>query len=287
VPAPKAPFVTLYDQIDSPGTVSVGSQDFEAANDAFDNQAADDFVVPAGQSWQVTQVDATGVYFNGAGPAASFHVYFYTSVVSGSYTIPGAAVYTATAQTYVNNSGVFQVPLAAPANLASGTYFVSVQARQDFATTGQWGWTNRTVQSNQGAAWRNPPGGFGICMNWDKRSICTSSPAGENDQMFRLVGTISNVPTATPVCGGPGIPGSWTPVPTVVTARSRAGLAYFRANDKFYMVGGEATGGNRNIPFEEYNPAANSWTSRATPRGGGVEYRGRHRRQLHLYTWRI
>jgi hypothetical protein len=257
----------LYDQLDNAGTVSTGSQDFEAANDAFDNQTADDFVVPGGQSWQVTEVDATGVYFNGPGPAASFNVYFYTSVVSGTYTIPGTPVYTATAQTYINSAGVFQITLGSPANLTSGTYFVSVQARQDFTPAGQWGWTDRTVQANQAATWRNPAGGFAnACTNWDRRFFCTGSPAGENDQMFRLIGTVSAGPTATPPpCGGPGIPGTWTAVPTVVAARSRLGLAYFAPNGKFYMLGGETTGGNRNIPFEEYDPVANAWASRATP----------------------
>src|SRR5436190_991873 len=64
-PAPKAPYVTLYDQLNNPGTVSTGSQNFEPANVAFDDQTADDFAVPSGQNWQVTEVDAQGVYFNG------------------------------------------------------------------------------------------------------------------------------------------------------------------------------------------------------------------------------
>jgi len=115
---PAAPLVTLYDQLNNAGTVSTNSQEFETANAAFNNQAADDFVVPSGQSWQVTEVDAQGVYFNGPGPAASFNVYFYTSVTSGTYTIPGTAVYTATGQTYVNTAGVFAITLGSPPTLA-------------------------------------------------------------------------------------------------------------------------------------------------------------------------
>src|SRR6266567_5611435 len=122
---PKLPNVTLYDQLNNPGTISTGSQDFEAANDAFDDFTADDFVVPGGQTWNITEVDAQGVYFNGAGPAASFHVFFYQN--SGG--LPGTNVYTALAQPYVNAAGVFQVTLTVPAVLAAGTYWVSVQAR--------------------------------------------------------------------------------------------------------------------------------------------------------------
>ena len=65
--------VILYDQLNNPGTFSTSSQEFEAANVAFNNQGADDFMVPAGETWNVNQVDAQGVYFNGPGPAASFH----------------------------------------------------------------------------------------------------------------------------------------------------------------------------------------------------------------------
>ena len=118
---------------------------------------ADDFVVPAGQTWNITEVDAQGVYFNGPGPAASFNVFFYQN----SGTLPGTNVYTATGQSFVNAAGVFQVTLTAPAVLTAGTYWVSVQARQDFTPAGQWGWTDRTVQANSPAAWQNPGGGFG------------------------------------------------------------------------------------------------------------------------------
>ena len=51
-PVPKLPAITLYDQLNNPGTISTGSQDFETANNAFDDFTADDFVVPAGQTWK-------------------------------------------------------------------------------------------------------------------------------------------------------------------------------------------------------------------------------------------
>src|SRR5437870_3611035 len=117
-PVPKLPAVTLYDQLNNPGSLSTSSQDFETANDAFDDFTADDFVVPAGQTWNITEVDAQGVYV-GTGPAASFHVFIYQN--SGG--LPGTLVYTALNQTYVNSSGVFQVTLGAPAVLGPGTYW--------------------------------------------------------------------------------------------------------------------------------------------------------------------
>ncbi|MGH7993372.1 MAG: Kelch repeat-containing protein, partial [Limisphaerales bacterium] len=186
--APAAPQVVLYDQLNNPGTLSTNSQDFEAANDPFDDFLADDFVVPGGQNWSITEVDAEGVYFNGPGPAASFNVFFYQD--SGG--LPGAQAYSATGQAYVNNAGVFQITLSPAAVLAPGTYWVSVQARQDFTPAGEWGWTDRTTQANSPAAWQNPGGGFATtCTTWGVRQTCTMSPAGEPDQMFRLIGTIS------------------------------------------------------------------------------------------------
>src|SRR2546423_13983240 len=51
-PAPAAPNVVLYDQINNPAPTPGGvtSQDFATVNDPFDSFAADDFVVPAGQT---------------------------------------------------------------------------------------------------------------------------------------------------------------------------------------------------------------------------------------------
>ena len=46
----------LYDQYDNFATeepINIPSQDAEPALDFFDSQAADDFVVPAGETWQI------------------------------------------------------------------------------------------------------------------------------------------------------------------------------------------------------------------------------------------
>src|SRR5262245_60984616 len=69
----------LYNQNDDDNGVGIVSQNFETSLDAYDAQAADDFVVPDGHSWQVKEVDVTGVYFNGPGPAVSENVTFYKS----------------------------------------------------------------------------------------------------------------------------------------------------------------------------------------------------------------
>jgi hypothetical protein len=189
----------LYDQTNSAGTGTV-SQNFEAANDAFDSQAADDFVVRAGSVWTIQRVNVNGVYFNGAGPAASVNVTFYFN----SGTLPGAAV---PGGTYTNlpmtdTAGNFSVPLPTNLVLSAGTYWVSVQANLNFTPDGEWGWLDRTVQSNSPAAWQNPGGGFGFgCLTWGARAgTCSVDPAAP-DQIFQIVGCLgaaSPTPTPTP-----------------------------------------------------------------------------------------
>jgi hypothetical protein len=189
-PIPKFPEVILYDQLDNPGTFSWVSQEFPDMAD-FDAFLADDFFVPGGESWQVTEVHVQGVYFNGPGPANNFNVFFYED--DGG--LPGRLLLSRMAQAYVEINGLFEVTLTAPVTCASGIYWVSVQAHMIFDPNGQWGWTERTVQANSPAAWQNPAGGFGVCPTWDLRTTCLG--AGDPDQMFRLIGTVGPPPTPT------------------------------------------------------------------------------------------
>jgi len=136
----------LYDQMDNPAPVPGGvtSQDFEVAFDAFDSFAADDFVIPGGETWNITGVDVAGEYGNGPGPAASFNVFFYAD----SGTLPGTLVATRLANTFSNGANAI-ITLTSSVTLGPGTYWVSVQARQDLTTAGQWFWDNRLIISNK------------------------------------------------------------------------------------------------------------------------------------------
>ena len=174
---------TLYDQLNHQRLNMTDSEDLWDLP-ALSSFAADDFVVPAGRTWTITEVHAQGAYPQ-TGPAENFNVAFYKD--NGG--LPGSQVYNATAQYYVNNAGVFKVTLTAPAILASGTYWVSVQARLSINQNGHWWWTDRTVQTNSPAAWQNPNGGSGQCTTWGVRSTClVFGDAGAPDQAFRLVG---------------------------------------------------------------------------------------------------
>lgn len=279
VAAPAASLAVLYDQYNNPGTSTISSQDFETSLDSYNDQAADDFTVPSGQSWQVNEVDAQGVYFNGnsPGPAASFNVYFYAT----SGTLPGTPVYTATNQAYTVGSATnFTITLASPAALSGGaSYWVSVQARMDFSSgrSGQWGWTDRTVTSGNPAAWRNPGGGFTPnCLNWGVKTTCQG---GSSDNVYRLVGnvvaqgtsTATAIPTSTAIntatvtatasCGGSGTPGPWvvkSPVPYVAR-----GMAVASDGTYVYTNGGINDNGTVYRDTYRYDPVANTWTQLA------------------------
>ena len=198
-PYPKAPQVILYDQYDNAAASSSSSQNFEPAFDSYDDFLADDFLVPGGQTWNISEVDVLGIYYNGAGPANSFNVFIYQD--SGG--LPGALVYSATNQPFTSADNLnFVINLTTPAVLTQGAYWISVQANMDAAVGGQWGWTDRLVQSNQGAAWQNPGGGFGVCPTWTRKTICIPAALGP-DNVFRLVGTTGGgTPTPTPTATG-------------------------------------------------------------------------------------
>ena len=86
-------------------------------------------------------------------------------------------------------NGSFSIALTTPAVLPTGTYWVSVQAAMSLSAVGQWGWTERTVQSNSASAWRNPGGGFVTpCTNWPARAA-TCLIGTQPDLIYRLSGT--------------------------------------------------------------------------------------------------
>ena len=69
-PIPAAPATILYDQTDNPAPTPppppsngvVTSQDYDPEFDNYDSFAADDFVVPEGQIWNITEVDVIGEF---------------------------------------------------------------------------------------------------------------------------------------------------------------------------------------------------------------------------------
>lgn len=93
--------------------------------------------------------------------------------------------------------------------------------------------------------------------------------------------------TAAPATGRDAVRkaplGVWQLVTGINTARSRTDVVYFPGNGKYYLLGGEASGSNRDIPIEEYDPDTNTWTDR-TPLDPGVSNSGAARVGKFIYV---
>ncbi|HYU32550.1 MAG TPA: VWA domain-containing protein [Thermoanaerobaculia bacterium] len=156
----------------------------------FSTEAADDFVVPAGKTWLLQGVDVLGAYYGPSahGPAQSVNV----SVYLDRSGLPG------TLQCSQRNlrprnglgTGTFIIDLPSACHLTAGRYWIAVQANQNFSTSGQWGWGERTAVRERDSVWRNPGGGYGSgCLDWGRRSSCGLD---SGDYLFQLRGEESS-----------------------------------------------------------------------------------------------
>ena len=183
LPMPQAPQVVLYDQYNNGGPNATRSTTFTDLP-TFSTDLADDFVVPAGQTWNVQSIDADGRYFFGPGPATDWNVFIY----SDNGGLPGAQVFSATNQPAVVVGTTFTVNLPVAAVLSAGTYWVEIQANMTFNPQGEWEWTDRMLQSNSAAAIRNTGGAVGCGTDWITKIFCVASM--DPDQVYRLNGTM-------------------------------------------------------------------------------------------------
>jgi len=158
----------LADYTNSLGTTNGGpSQDFEAANDFYDSQLADDFVMPLGNN-TICKIDITG---SGPGlptnPANNVILRIYDDAAG----LPGSLVFTEVflgSDVDGDGDGSFSLsPTGLPSLTGGATYWVSVQAQMEFANGGQWFWTTATDGHGNPFVFRNPGDGFGTgCTGW-------------------------------------------------------------------------------------------------------------------------
>jgi len=199
----------LYDQI-SGGQSLLFAQEMDPVCDAFSAEPGDDFPVSA-FAWSIDQVQVMGEYNETGDPGQQVHVdatgvnVFFYEDAGGQ---PGAVI-----ASYLNVPAVdlsnpnFAVPLDPPAVLidTSGmgtTYWMGFQAVQAFCldplvldcascpipdlNLTQWQ-IKRAAQVSFMTHFRNPGGGFGVCMDWTPVTSCGVSPP--TDLRFALFGT--------------------------------------------------------------------------------------------------
>ena len=162
----------LYDQISNPGQGFVVSQEFtDAASTLNSSQLADDFTVPAGDTWNIGTVAVTGFYFYGSpgGIPDAVNVFIYDD----NNGMPGTELYSMTnAPTFIIESNInsngyeetyIEASLTPSATLTGGTYWLSFQVVGDYSVIGQWGWGDAANEPQIGSQfhWQNPGNGFG------------------------------------------------------------------------------------------------------------------------------
>jgi hypothetical protein len=203
----------LYDQLGNPAggnPYDITSQDFETSLDEADSEAADDFVIQAGLNWTLDGIDVDGEYFSRDGETpvpTGFNVRFYANDPTTnlpSAPAPGGERLDQPYASFGTSPGDVQITLSPPVTLGAGTWWVSVQARLDYGSptdTRQWFWHHRSVQTYQGAVWRNPGELLHMsCPAWSRRGVCQAGSGAVPDEMFRLHGT------AAPATGPPPPP---------------------------------------------------------------------------------
>ena len=174
----------LYDQTDNAAPPNADSEEpsFSPSNSfgiGNEDRTADDFTVPAGETWTIDEVQVGGAYSN---PGAAQRVNTYIYADDGGE--PGTELF---AQTEISSSGPnYHVPLSGTPALSAGTYWITVQ--QEDAEIAYWSWQTRTVQTGNAAQWLGGAEGPGCNPEpWDRRSLCWPSP--NPDQVFLLEGT--------------------------------------------------------------------------------------------------
>jgi hypothetical protein len=174
----------LYSQYDNANAQQILGQNFEIAHSTWDSQSADDFTVPPGQTWRIKQIDVAGFTY-GLVPQATVEIY------ADNGGLPGTQVSSGTRRPTQLGSGDLAITLGSAnfVTLTSGTYWVSVYADMDIFSHGEWGWTDRTVQSGQPAVFQEPGDGFGAgCPTWGNLVTCTGASAP--DMVFDLRGNL-------------------------------------------------------------------------------------------------
>ena len=173
-PAPPSAGRTCYTQRDADAFSGIISQNFDPAFDAYDAQAADDFVLTKPCRRPILNID--GSYGEGAGVADSFNVTIYRATKHG----PGKVERHLVGLSYSDPCGTGCAQIVLHRKLAAGHWWLSVQANLSFSQTGtqwQW-WTNLTVR-HTAARWKNPGDGFGTgCTTYTDLITCVGDDVG-------------------------------------------------------------------------------------------------------------
>jgi hypothetical protein len=150
---------------------------------SYNDQAADDFVVPRGRTWTIKEIDVTGCC---SYTPISEDVYFYRN----DHGLPGKPVKGGSFTDLAGTSNPsFAISLGKGVTLKAGHYWVSVVANcSATGDCGAWGWEERYIVVKDPGVFRQPGNGAGMgCINWTVAATCTQNTS-LYDFMFELQG---------------------------------------------------------------------------------------------------
>ena len=177
--APRA-YHTLWEQLDV-GSQGRPSQNFDNSFPGYTCQAADDFIVGTGETWEIESVYVLGSNSGTAFNLADLYIY------PDENNMPDdTALITMTGIACTDINGNLTINLSQAISLDEGHYWISVRVANDYNTYGQWFWTyNNEVIENE-AVWQNPLDGFGLgATSW---TINSTVFGDYNDYAFALYG---------------------------------------------------------------------------------------------------
>ncbi|MEK8034018.1 choice-of-anchor R domain-containing protein [Ideonella sp. DXS29W] len=161
----------------------VVSTDWDSQYDEMDIRIADDFTVPEGATWKITEIHAYGGMGSAGGELASANLTFFKDQ-NGK---PGKVVAELLAAPLAKNvEGTFSVKLSSPVKLKAGHYWLSVQGKTKEPGT-VWMWNASKGFSGNRAVIQNPGDGYGLgCTDWTPIKDCVGQMPGDQD--FELIG---------------------------------------------------------------------------------------------------
>ncbi len=178
----------LWNQMDSPsGDGAIICTDFVSTMfDPYDIWGADDFEVPAGETWDIESMTVLGAFIESSGPGTGLgNLKIYEDAAG----MPGATLYDLPGCSVVDDGiGNLDITLTSSATLSGGIYWISWQYTVEFAVGGQWGWEVHMDSYGSEFYWINPGGGVGIGTDWFPCSTLFPTYIG-HDLCFALYGS--------------------------------------------------------------------------------------------------
>lgn len=172
----------LFNQMTNVSTGFMVSHHFTSGNKSETCSAADDFIIPVGETWNVGSIGIAGTYWQnepGGGDTLNVHIMADNNGLPGD-TLHEYLEFTNFVKTEEDNglgyiNTYFEIILPSTVTLTEGTYWVAVQMVSDIDITGQWGWSDHSYESAiTGAEWHwiNPKDGWELgAINWTPANI--------------------------------------------------------------------------------------------------------------------